>query len=1269
MAARSPGDSVQQRQPQRSGGRLTVWFPVPDHFTCPEDDCSTAFRTGVWTSQRRSLERHLELAHKARITSTVYRCRICNSTLGPRPLYHQCLQDHDAPNEASRQFPHLCTTCDRSFPSRKGLSNHMLWHQKEEEKGRRATRTCDSAGSAQPAQESNAPLRHDTRSTTSPAAARQSMTVFSTTDTSSSRNELISSQEALPTSSCLDQTSSRVDATCSTGDRSRTPESAGVLSALPSSATGAEYREPALSREQVGLHDHMGGRDPERTPASAERAQTASANEDGDPVERAEAINGALQASLFSSLAPTLTEEPRPVLTPRDNAAASEIRNSQDGLLASHIVTTRVIDNDDDELPEEPPTTQVEGLTTETNNHGEGTGPLQLLRDLAAEVRQIMNGVRTEESWGRFERLLEDATAAVTEYVKLPPLREADEGARRTINPEDPRAIQSLYRRNRRQAVRLIVQGAPTRCSIEAAEVERHFSRVWSASSTPDLAACQRPRAEEQVDLSPFSPEEVRRKATRCENTAPGSDRLTYRHWLAADPQCTFLAAVFNLCMTWKRVPMEWRSTRTILIYKKGEQDQVENWRPISLCRTINKLYTKCLAARLQHWLQEYNVLSKAQKGFLPHDGVFEHQYLLQRLMDHARSKGKEFCAAFLDLTNAFGSVPHAVIIEGVRASGAGEAFTEIVQDLYADNTTSIATGVEVTGVIAVRSGIRQGCPLSGILFNLAIDPVIRAIQDNAEEHSCLAYADDLTPLAASPVDLQRRIDKVVAEVERLGMSFNAGKCAAMHISGHIPVGMRATIFNVNGNSIPPLRNFEEIVYLGKPVGFSLLNGDSEVHNMIDLGQKLLCSMLAPWQRLDAIRTFLYPALNFAMRTGCIAKTQWEKLDAQLRPLIKRTLYLPKNASNEYIYGSARKGACGVPIAAELSHICRVDNAYKVLTSRDEGLSRLAMEDLMDIVGDRLRRPVNTADAEAYLNGDTEGDFRAVSTQLRSVWTEARKASRRLNITWTLVESDPCIGRQTTTITPRTRTKLLASIRAQLNSERDCRLQSLPSQGKVMACIAADRASSRFIRTGAYTRFADWRFVHRARLNLLPVNGARQWAPANDKRCRRCNHPAETLPHVMNHCMLHSRAMTKRHNRVVDRLKKAALARFTIIKENQDIGGLGLRPDLILARGEEAIILDVTCPFENQPEALAVARTTKISKYQPAVQHIRRRYQRVRVDAVVVGALGTWDKNNDIIMRKLCSRRYLSLFKKLVVSDVIAVSRDIYTAHITGVEP
>lgn len=79
--------------------------------------------------------------------------------------------------------------------------------------------------------------------------------------------------------------------------------------------------------------------------------------------------------------------------------------------------------------------------------------------------------------------------------------------------------------------------------------------------------------------------------------------------------------------------------------------------------------------------------------------------------------------------------------------------------------------------------------------------------------------------------------------------------------------------------------------------------------------------MLTPWQRLDAIKTFLYPTLNFAMWVGLASKGEWHHLEEELRPLIK-TLYVPARASNEYVYGSACAGTAGIPLAAELSDIC-----------------------------------------------------------------------------------------------------------------------------------------------------------------------------------------------------------------------------------------------------------------------------------------------------------------------------------------------------------
>ncbi|KAL1415272.1 hypothetical protein MTO96_029542 [Rhipicephalus appendiculatus] len=62
-----------------------------------------------------------------------------------------------------------------------------------------------------------------------------------------------------------------------------------------------------------------------------------------------------------------------------------------------------------------------------------------------------------------------------------------------------------------------------------------------------------------------------------------------------------------------------------------------------------------------------------------------------------------------------------------------------------------------------------------------------------------------------------------------------------------------------------------------------------------------------------------------------------------------------------------------------------------------------------------------------------------------------------------------------------------------------------------------------------------------------------------------------------------------------------------------------------LVRGEEALVLDVCCSFDNGMQAFQEARRIKEEKYAPLQLHLLRRFQRVSVDAIVVGCLGTWD--------------------------------------------
>jgi len=130
------------------------------------------------------------------------------------------------------------------------------------------------------------------------------------------------------------------------------------------------------------------------------------------------------------------------------------------------------------------------------------------------------------------------------------------------------------------------------------------------------------------------------------------------------------------------------------------------------------------------------------------------------------------------------------------------------------------------------------------------------------------------------------------------------------------------------------------------------------------------------------------------------------------------------------------------------------------------------------------------------------------------------------------------------------------------------------------------RITNHFLRNGDITRFADWRFVHRARLDCVPLNGSQRFGNKN-RKCRRCGYANETLPHVLCHCKPNFVAITKRHNAIQDRLVRAFNASaYTTVRIKTSVPGLdgSLRPDFIAVNDtcKTVAIIDVTMSFENR---------------------------------------------------------------------------------------
>jgi len=882
------------------------------------------------------------------------------------------------------------------------------------------------------------------------------------------------------------------------------------------------------------------------------------------------------------------------------------------------------------------------------------------------QIHALARAPVTAENWQQFVTTMDEVTSVAVNTAKVPIRQEGESIRRKNINPDDAQGIQTLYRRNRRSAVRTFLSGASNSCEVGIQDTLDHFTRVWSPS-TCDVSIFPRTEGRTPVPTGPFSQDEVTKRLKKFENTAPGDDGRTYHHWRRLDPSCSLLTEALNVCMKHHRVPPSWKKAVTILIHKKGDTSDISNWRPISLCRTIYKLYAGCIAVRLTEWLVRNTALSPCQKGFLPADGAFEHVHTLNRELEKARTGRSDKCVAWLDVSNAFGAIPHAALEAAIENCGAGEGLLRIVRDIYDGATSTVSVAEGRTPDIQVQSGIRQGCPLSGLLFIMAIDPVVAGLQGQASDHRVLAFADDLCLLAGNAPDLQTAIDSAQTDLQRLGLKLNAGKCASLHLSGISPVGVRDSTFKIIGVPMRPLAEGDAALFLGAQVGFHSIPSKATLAEITEIGLKIARSKLAPWQRIDALKTFFYPSAVYLQRMGTFAKTDWKRIDDILRPEIKATLNLPQEASNEYLYGSALQGCSGIPLLAEDSDISAIDSAFKLLTSPDGRVVRDADDHVRNTTRRRIGRHPTNYELGEYLSGSNVGPFAENrGSGVTSVWSRARNASGRLSASWSM-DGPPSLTHQGTTMRAKQRREVMRTIRDHFRSSRGLALIEKPDQGRALECVAAHSASCHFIKTGDFCRFADWRFVHRARLNLVPLNGSSSWR-TGDRRCRRCGHTTESLAHVVNHCMRYTSLYMARHNALIARLKKAATGKYTVISENQAIGSQRLRPDLVLRRGNTTLIIDATVPFDNRMKAFKEAADEKVSKYEELRKEIAVDAPgEVTVHPFIVGSLGSWDPANDVLVRKLCSRSYAKLMRKLCVSDAISLSRDIYTEHISGV--
>ncbi|KAI5746944.1 hypothetical protein M8J77_009381 [Diaphorina citri] len=200
------------------------------------------------------------------------------------------------------------------------------------------------------------------------------------------------------------------------------------------------------------------------------------------------------------------------------------------------------------------------------------------------------------------------------------------------------------------------------------------------------------------------------------------------------------LAYIYNLCLRQGIYPSNFKVAIVKPVYKKGDKNLVENFRPISLTTAFSKIFERIIKVRLVKFLDENKILSESQYGFREgrstNDAIVEVIEYAYEAMD----KGQMAAILFLDLSKCFDRVSHQVLISILQEIGFEKHTLGLFSSYLTNRTQMVKIGTTLSDeLVNSHYSTPQGTVLSPVLYNV----YVHKMYDMRLGGRLVSYADD----------------------------------------------------------------------------------------------------------------------------------------------------------------------------------------------------------------------------------------------------------------------------------------------------------------------------------------------------------------------------------------------------------------------------------------------------------------------------------------------------------------------------------------------
>ena len=231
------------------------------------------------------------------------------------------------------------------------------------------------------------------------------------------------------------------------------------------------------------------------------------------------------------------------------------------------------------------------------------------------------------------------------------------------------------------------------------------------------------------------------------------------------------------------------------LLFKKDDPLSLKNWRPISLLNLDYKIATKALSNRIRKVLP--NILSEDQTCGVPGRSIFENLFLLRDTIDFVNHKQLPAAIISLDQEKAFDRVNHNFLQRVLERFNFGPDFRRWVKVIYTAISSMVINNGWLSSSFPLQRGVRQGCPLSPLLYCLVVETLGQAIRrdssikgiqipgSNNKQCKVSQYADDTTLILANDYSITRAFNLINVFERGSGSKLNPKKTEGLWIGSY----------------------------------------------------------------------------------------------------------------------------------------------------------------------------------------------------------------------------------------------------------------------------------------------------------------------------------------------------------------------------------------------------------------------------------------------------------------------------------------------------